>query len=383
MEKPEKRAVDISWAYGTQSIFTDAPQDAQALSAVTACINTISGAIASLPPYVYSVERSEGKKEATSHPLTRLIHNGVNKYGQTWHDFMESMMQDVLLYGNSLAAIKQSRGVLKELQYIPWRDVNVVYLPDGQIAFETRGGNIPMRRYLSSEVLHLRDRTDDGRLGVSRLKRAKITISSALELNQYVLTLYRRGLFPTGVLSYSGQMTDGTREMLRNQIDDKYSGAANSGRPMILSDGLQWQALPQNTADNEILQSRRFVTEEICRIFGVPPQLVGDLSNSTYNTASEAQRAFRQQCLAPWVNKIEQLINTRLMSANYAMEFDLQAIEMANAETRWKIYETATKNGILSQNEVRQAEGYAPFYATEPQVEKKTDVSIFSLGSPG
>ena len=57
--------------------------------------------------------------------------------------------------------------------------------------------------------------------------------------------------------------------------------------------------------DAELLASRRFTTEELARLYGCPPPIIGDLSHGTFTNSETAGRWFAQHTLTPWIRKIE------------------------------------------------------------------------------
>src|SRR5690348_3623805 len=161
----------------TSSGFSVNARTAEGLATVAACVGAISSAIASLPALVYRPEGS-GRIEDTSNPLQRLIRGGPNPW-QTWPDFIEWLMASTLLRGNGLAEIQtDGRGAIVGLRPIMWSNVSVTLLPSNRLAYDITsinsayGGTGRMRRLLADEVLHLRDRSDDGLIGRSRLSRA-------------------------------------------------------------------------------------------------------------------------------------------------------------------------------------------------------------------
>ncbi|WP_254434843.1 phage portal protein, partial [Magnetospirillum sp. UT-4] len=104
----------------------------------------------------------------------RLVRRGPNPW-QTWPDFIEWLVASTLLRGNGLAEIiHDSRGAVVELRPIPWDWVTVYLLPSGRLAYDVAeqaglwGSTGRIRRLLQGEVIHLRDRSDDGLLGRSR-----------------------------------------------------------------------------------------------------------------------------------------------------------------------------------------------------------------------
>jgi HK97 family phage portal protein len=176
-----RTAPEPSWAFlsglDTSTGRLINPRLAETLSAVSGCVDSITSGLAPLPARVYRANGA-GRIEEVRHPLMRLIRKGPNQH-QTWPDFVQWLVASVLLRGNALIEIISDgrTGELRELRPIPWENVSIQLLPSGRLAYDVTdiraiyGGTGRIRRLLSDEVIHLRDRSDDGLLGRSRLAR--------------------------------------------------------------------------------------------------------------------------------------------------------------------------------------------------------------------
>ena len=238
---PEERAREVSWdaLRGGIDIGGTAlvnPRMAENLSTVLACVGAISSAMASLPAYVYrTIDR--GREIDPGHPVSRLVAS-PNEY-QTWPDFMEWIMASVLLRGNALAEIRtDARGAVTELRPIPWEWVSVQLLPSGRLAYDVElvaayGGTGRPRRLLQSEVFHLRDRSDDGLLGRSRLQRAASVVQAGLSIQDFANALYRNGVNPSGALEMESKLTAEQRTHLANDFRDAFAGPTKAAKEAL------------------------------------------------------------------------------------------------------------------------------------------------------
>ena len=339
---------------------------AEGLATVAACVQAISSAIASLPAYVY--RRTEaGRLEDLTNPVNRLIRRGPNP-AQSWPDFIEWLLASTLLRGNGLAEIvADDRGAVTGLQPIPWGWVSPVILPSGALAYDVVASNINgtngrLRRLLADEVLHLRDRSDDGLIGRSRLSRAAETIGAAMAVQTFAGSIYRHGLNPSGAFSTEGKLSAESRQSLRDAFTDQFAGSRNAAKAMVLDQGLTWQQISVSPEDAELLASRRFSTEELARIFQVPPPLVGIWDHSSFTNSETAGRWFAQHTLSPWLRKLESEFARSVFTASSGsfLELDLAGFLRGDPEARWRSYDVAIKNRVLTPNEVREAEGYNP-----------------------
>jgi HK97 family phage portal protein len=360
----EKRAADPSWAALGSNVGYPATLSARAsenLSSVLGCVTAISSALASIPALVYQVN-DNGRKEVEKHPLRNLIRNGVND-SMGWPDFIEHWTASALLTGNGLAQIERDRrGQVSTLRYIPWQWVSVVELTTGRLAYDVSDGKGKSWRLLQSEVLHLRDRTDNGLVGRSRLSRAANTVAAITASNDFAREFLINGAQPSGVIKSPAILSLEQIKNIKAQFQERYSGAKNAGRTLVLDNGLDWSAAQVSPEDAELLETRKFGVEEICRLFQVPPPLVQDYSHNTFTNSETAGRLFAMFCLTPWARKIEAEFCRSLFSSasQLEMELDLTGFLRGDPATRWQAHAIALSNNVLDPNEVRQVEGWNP-----------------------
>lgn len=360
----EKRSTpDPSWAALSTATGFHAGLSARAsenLAAVLACVNAISTALGYVPALVYQRDAQGDRIEATAHPLTRLTRVGPNPQ-MSWPDLVEHLVASVLLTGNALALIERTPGGdLTGLRYAPWSSVTVSELSDGRLAYDVSNARGGVRRYLEGEVIHLRDRTDDGKIGRSRLSRAADTISAVHAANQHAASFLSNGASPSGVIKADANLSPETQKRLLEQWRDAHSGPRNAGRMLLLSGGMSWQSVSLSPEDAELLETRKFGVIEICRLFQVPPPIVQAYENNTFTNAAQAGLWFATFCLAPWARKIEAEFARSVFPSNadYELELDLSGFLRGDPETRWNTHKIAIETGVLDPDEVRQLEGW-------------------------
>ncbi len=334
---------------------------AENLSTVLACTTAISTALAYVPALVYKRDGLT-RLEHPAHPLSRLVRGGPNS-AMTWPDLVEHWIASALLTGNGLIEIERSgNGQPSGLVYVPWSNVAVQELASGRLAYDVGDGKGRVRRLLEGEVLHLRDRTDDGKIGKSRLARSADTVSGVDLANRHARTFLANGANPSGVIQSDGVMTQEIAERLRAQFAERHAGAGNVGKTLVLDGGLTWKPAQISPEDAELLETRRFGVIEICRLFQVPPPIVQAYENNTFTNASQAGLWFATFCLAPWARKIEAEFARSLFPTNgpYELELDLSGFLRGDPETRWNAHKIALETGVLDPDEVRQVEGWNP-----------------------
>jgi HK97 family phage portal protein len=274
-----------------------------------ACVGAIASTSASFPAYVYRGTPG-GRQELPDHPVARLTRR-PNQW-QTWPDFLEWWLAQTLLHGNGVAEIEHDgAGRPVALLPIPWGNVSPVMLAGGRLALDVVAYQAPWghaaqrRRLLPGEFIHLKDRSDDGMIGRSRLSRAREVIGGAMALQEFTGAQWHNQITPSGALKFPQRLVAEQRDRIRADLDNKATGARHAGKVLILEQGVEWQALSVSPEDAEVLASRRFTVEELCRLFQVPPPIVQDLSHGTFTNSREAGRWFAQFTLSPWCRKIE------------------------------------------------------------------------------
>jgi HK97 family phage portal protein len=350
------------------------PYVAENLSAAFAAVQLVAQTMASLsPPYIYKRDASGARAEAPQHPVARLFAGDVNEH-QTVADFFELMQAHVLWHGNAYAEIVRDQAG-RPIELIPHHPslVSVFRLPGRgrRLRYDVSDLDGGTRRLLADEMLHLRDRSDDGLVGKSRLQRAREAFGNAIATERFASATYRNGATLSGVLMHPDQLDEPASERLRKSFEEIHKGADNAGKVAVLEEGLKWQQTSVSPEDAQMLESRRFSVEAVCRMFGVPPQLVGDTSKVAYSNMIEAGRHFARFCLAPWCSKWEQTIASSLFSetdrATHEVEINLDELlrgdPLQRAQT-WRVYREL---GVVNANEIRAEEGWNP--RTDPDAE--------------
>lgn len=335
-----------------------------ALSAVWGCVNLLAGTIATLPLITY--RRVGDDREAnTSHPLYRVLHDSPN-YDQTAVDFWEAVQVSLELWGNAYARIERSNGVVRALHPISPALVLTKRLDNGVIEYTwTEDGKSYTKT--DKDIFHVRGFGGNPLGGMSTLQFGRNTFSLARAIDRAAGSTFQNGLRPSGVLTFEKFLSEENRTIARNQLGESFTGAMNSGRPMILEGGTKWEQITINPEDAQMLESRGFSIDEICRFFGVPPFMVGHTEKTTsWGTGLEQQvLAFQKFTLRRRLKRIEQAIMKQLLTtadraAGVVVEFSLEGLLRGDSAARSQFYGSALNNGWMTINEVRKLENLAP-----------------------
>lgn len=340
---------------------------AEGLAAVTAAVDAIASGIASLPVACYRTAGA-GRVEAPEHPVATLL-RAPNPL-QTWPGWVESMLSSVLLHGNAVSVIERDgAGRPVALRFVPWQCISLQVLPGGRIVFDVLstmlyGGPSLVGRYFDSELLWLRDRSDTGVVGRSRLSRAPAVIQAALGLAEFSESVWRNSSRPSGMLTMPAGVSPDAVKRIRSNWEANQEGRHNAGKVVYAEAGQAFTPISSNPIESEVLESRRFGVIEVCRLFNVPPPILQAYENSTFTNASQASTWFASNTLTPWARRLEAEFSRSVFTdPAYHIEIDLAGLLRGDFASRWTANVAAVTAGILRPDEVHAQEGYGPLPA--------------------
>ena len=351
-------------AYNDASAAT--ARGALGLTAAWACINLIAGTGASLPLGVFRTSADGIRTPAKDHPLYRILHDSPNA-DQTALDFWEFIFAAVELRGNAYAEIVRSaRGQIIALTPILCDPVTVRRLETGELEYEWRDEGVT-RRASQRDIFHVRGFGGGPLGGASTLSVCRAAFSSAAVVESAASTTFANGVRPSGILSTDAQLTKEQRDEAERLLQAKFAGAINAGRPMLLDKAMTWQQLTINPEDAQMLESRKFSGEEICRVFGVPPAMVGYGDKaSNWGTGKEVDvLGFQKFTLRRRLKRIEQSAEKQLLTpgereSGMRIEFNLEGLLRADSLLRAQVNDIALKNKTATVNEVRAQDNKPP-----------------------
>lgn len=370
-EKVEQKAVDSAdlWAAMTgapsRSGINVNTDTALRVTAVLACARVISEDVARLPFRLYREKTDGGRVVAADHAVNRLLHWRPNDW-MTAFEFREALTVHTVLGGNGYAYINRIGGVPRELIPLVPSRVRPQIGADYRVGYELSETTGAVRIVPQADMLHVRGPTWDGVVGmdVMRLARDAIGLSIAAEESQS--GLHRNGARPSGLLSTDGKLDVEAVKRLRDAWDKAHGGAGNAGRTAVLDGGFKWTPLIVTGVDSQLMETRKFQIEEICRAFRVQPQKVMHIvSTSTFASAEVFNTAHATDTVGPWAERWEQSADRCLLTdaerdGGLYSKMSLQALLRADMKSRAAFYQSGITTGWMTRNEARKLEDLDP-----------------------
>lgn len=262
-------------------------EKAMKVSTVNRCVEVLSSSMAVLPVYIMN-ERT--KERLPEHHLNRMLWGRANE-AMTSFDYQRLMLCNQLLRGNAYAWICRdpNSGHPTELIPLPPDCVSIQTDPAGRLWYfftHPLTGELTILR--PDDILHYKAYSEDGIEGVSVLRRASMTLSTARAAQQYERSTWQSGGQPCGILTtdadlgrpYRKTLEDGTtveidpKEQLRQSWEAVHRGPGNAFRLAVLDLGLKYQPISMSNNDAQFVESNEVRVADVCRFFGVPLHLV-------------------------------------------------------------------------------------------------------------
>ena len=337
------------------------------ISTVYACVRVLAETIASLPLNVYESDGKGGSRIAENHPLEYLLHDAPNEE-MTSFIWREQMMTQILLRGNSYSQIVRN-GKTAIMSIYPLLSSNMTVDRDdsGALTYKYQMADDNTITLSPSEVLHIPGMGFDGIMGYSPIARMKTTLGLTLAAEEYGSKVFGNGATPAGVLTHPNRLKD--PEKLRNAWNAAYGGSANAGKIAILEEGMKFERISMPNSEAQFLETRKFQVSEICRIYRVPPHMVGDLEHATFSNIEHQSISFAVHTIRPWLVRIEQSMNKALFSKNergkYFVKFNMDGLMRGDYKSRMEGYAIARQNGWMSADDIRGLENLNPIGAAK------------------
>lgn len=184
------------------------------------------------------------------------------------------------------------------------------------------------------------------------------------DLSTYANATFRQGVNPGGVLEVPNALSDNAYTRLQEQFTQKYAGAVNAGKYIILEEGCKANNFERDLEKTQALESRKFAVSEICRVFGVPPHLCMDMEHATFSNIEQQSIEFVRDCIGPECVRIEQALFRDLLTQKerkkYYWKFNLNGLLRGDTAARTAFYNSMRQNGIMNADEIRELEDMNP-----------------------
>jgi len=335
--------------------------DRSALSLVAffACIQLITDSIAGLPRGVYR-RPSDGTVRVRIEPTPKIV--GDPFVGFTWREGIAQLVTSLLIRGNAYMLVVQRDPTLLwplKLQIISPNDIRVRVIK-GVLTYESTANGKP---FDADDIVHIRGMMLPGSVvGIAPVELAARTIGLGIAAEEYGARFFSQGSTVAGVLQSEDPLSEEEARTLKQDFIGWHSGLGNAHLPLVLGGGMTYKDLTLPPDQAQFLQTRQMATDEVARIFGVPPHMIGDTQKTTsWGKGIEDQEiSFVTHTLMRWISRFEDAWQAKLLPRGNYLRFNLEGLLRTDTMTRYQSYILGRTAGFLSNNDIRAKEEEPP-----------------------
>jgi len=231
----------------------------------------------------------------------------------------------------------------------------------------------------------------DDYYGCSPLSAAAVEVDQHNLSSKHNINLLNNGARPSGAVifkpkdesGFNVNLSEAQRQQLLTDLNNRFQGAGNAGRPLLLEGDFDWREMGLSPKDMDFINLKHMSATDIALCFGVPSQLVGVPDAQTYSNVAEARLALYEETIIPNLRLLQSDLNEWLIpmfGENLRFEYKVESIP-ALSERKRKTFENVTsavREGIMTRNEAREVLGLSPVSGGD---EIYISATLFPLGA--
>ena len=334
-------------------------------AAVYACVKCVSEDIAGLDVVVRKKQKNGARVVDYDHPLMRNVFRKPNDW-QIWLQMIGYLLVGFCLRGNGYIVVNRNRYGEPESLIPVSPDLCTPRLSTkGRLWYNVNTRILPGVLVVPDDMIHLKNFSLDGYMGVSPITCGQDVIGLALATQQHGAVLFRQGGQASGVITFPGVMGKEATDNVAQSWKETHSGVQNAHKVVVLEEAGKFEKISLTQEEAQFLETREFQVVDICsRMFRVPPHKLGVLGRATYSNIEQMQQQYIDDGLSPITKQLQGLMVEHLLFEDerddHDITFDYTSMLRGDMLTRYQAYQIGLMNGIVNRNEVRQRENMNP-----------------------
>lgn len=320
---------------------------------VYACVSLRCDSVSMLPTGAYQrsgVTRTELPKQ----PPLAVQPDPEMEPGEYW----AGMEASLLLRGNAYAAIvdRDRLGFPTSVKLLHPDDVRPRRDPNTKlIVYELANGD----RLQRFDMIHVRGLTMPGEItGMGPIECARRGLGATIATEDFGAKWFRDGAAPSSVLETEQDLDE---LAAKRNLARWVSTHGGRRRPALLSGGLKWRPVTITPNDSQFLETKKYNTTQVARLFRIPPHMIGDLEKSTsWGSGIEEQGiGYVVYTIGPDLVRFEAAFTRQMRPPQY-FKFNVGGLLRGNTKDRYAGYAIGRQWGWLSVNDIRELEDRPP-----------------------
>jgi len=332
-------------------------ENAMGVPAVWAAINFISGTLAGLPLHLY--ENTDDGVKKSSDPLSSILHDAVNDECSSF-DWRKYSFERTLSGGRQITYIdRTATGKISGL--IPLEPAKVtVKMVVGKKKYTYKPRTGAPTTYNASDIIDIPFMLkSDMVTALSPIMQHKDTIGLAIAATNYGSRLFNNGGIPPFILIGNFQ-SGGAAKRASNDLEEAVMQAARENRQALsIPKDHDIKPLGINPEESQLVELKKFIIQEVARIYSLPPNFLQDLSTGTFSNVEQQDLHLVKHTIKRWAEQAEQEYNLKLFgfgNKKYFVKYNLDGLMRGDLKSRMESYAKGIQNAVLKPNEARELE---------------------------
>lgn len=246
-------------------------------------------------------------------------------------------------------------------------------------------GALKVDRIVPADLVFFRNyNPSDMVRGLSNLEQLRDTLENEGAARKATSAFWTNGARPGFALTHPSSLSEPAQTRLRAQWDKDHSGAGNTGRTLILEEGMEAKILQLTQEDAQYIETRKLNREEVCAAYDMPPPAVHILDHATYSNITENLRSVYRDTMAPHLKGFESDLDLQLRAPDFGddvyAEFLMDEVLRGDFEQRAMAYKQADYMTIA---EKRRAENLPFIEGTDIILVNTATLPLDRLDDPG
>jgi len=213
----------------------------------------------------------------------------------------------------------------------------------------------------SDDMIYVLAHSRDAITPVSIINLHRDGLGTAAKLGDFASEFWKNGTFINGFLETEGTLNKDQKMTLRAET---IQGLGKNGGIGFLEFGMKFKAVGMAMKDAEFIAFHKHTVTDICRMFGVPPWMVGHYENSNFKSSEHMMLSFVNNTVRPYANLIDEEFTYKSFDVrnleNIYSKLELKGLLQGDIKTRAEFNKMMLGVGLYDIDEVRALEDLNP-----------------------
>jgi HK97 family phage portal protein len=200
--------------------------------------------------------------------------------------------------------------------------------------------------------------------GLSPVAYFREAIGLGLAAERFGARFFGDNAIPSGYLHSEQRMDDAAAKKVKAVWEQAHKGK----RDTAVLGGVTYRNVSIAPEEAQFIETQKFNVATICRIYGVPPEMMGGetAGHEAYTSPEMRGTDLLTWTLRPWLHRVERAVS-RLLPSTQRARFNPGGYVRATLLDRYQAHKLGIEAGWLLRSEVRELEDRPPVAGIDDQ----------------